>query len=147
MRIVELGCGAGDVSGPYADTHEVVGYDVTAMSAATCARRWPNMEPHLGPVEEVTPSACDVLVMTEFLEHVHDPDALVRGWMPLAEWSIIGHPLNEPDPPFEPGHVWSYTREDWRRWFEISQHQWLEELRFPMAAWDEMILGHGRRVR
>lgn len=132
LTIIELGCGAGDVSGPYSRDHKVIGYDVTAMSEVSCARRWPSMQYYRAPVETIAAYECDILVMTEFLEHVADPVDIVHGWLPLAKWSIIGHPLYEPDPPFEPGHIWSYTRDDWRHWFQIGGHQWLEEFRFPI---------------
>lgn len=144
--IVELGCGAGDITGPWSRYNHVVGYDVTPEAQRSCAERWPDMEFHLQPVEQVEPFECDILVMTEFLEHVDNPVSIVQGWLPKAKWSIIGHPLNEPDPPIEPGHVWSYTRDDWRRWFTLGGHRWHEEFRFPMGGWDEMILGHGQRV-
>lgn len=174
IQIIELGCGAGDISGPYSGERYIVsdafrrrswhtgdnisvtatidaginvfGVDVTPMAQETCARRWPDMEFHLGPVEQLEPRECDILVMTEFLEHVDNPVSIVQKWLPLAKWSIIGHPLNEPDPPIEPGHIWSYTRDDWRRWFALGGHHVWEEFRFPMGGWDEMILGHGERV-
>lgn len=177
LQFVELGCGAGDITGPYSlarpkivnelpltwraerpsdreldmlvrvdDQISVFGVDVTPMAKVACARRWPAMEFHLGPVEEVEPRECDLLVMTEFLEHVADPEAIVRAWLPKAKWAIIGHPLDEPDPPIEPGHIWSYTRDDWRRWFKLGGHQIWEEFRFPMSGWDAAILGHSSRV-
>ena len=174
ITIVELGCGAGDISGPYSGARfihrndyrrkhdysygmeisttekidtgiHVIGYDITPMAQSECARRWPDMEFRLQDVAEVEPFECDILVMTEFLEHVSNPVKIVKEWMPRAKWAIIGHPLDEPDPPIEPGHIWSYTREDWRRWFEIGGHVYFEEFRFPMAGWDAMILGHSAR--
>jgi hypothetical protein len=160
LTIVELGCGAGDVTGPYSrpiEVHisdqdfpepsgiDVHGYDIVPVAGEKIARRYPNMTFHLGPVEDVTPYPCDILVMTEFLEHVTDPLAIVKAWGPLAKWMVVGHPLDEPDPPYEPGHNWSYTREDWRNWFHVAGHHWWEELRFPMAAWDAMVIGHGCR--
>ena len=144
-RIVELGCGAGDISGPHSLTSEVIGVDVTQAAAIACGERWPEMTFLLSPVEELNPVACDLLILTEFLEHVDNPVAIVQSWLPLARWAVIGHPLDEPDPPIEPGHIWSYTREDWRRWFALGHHEWLEEFRFPMGGWDAMILGHSKR--
>lgn len=143
--IVELGCGAGDVSGPFASKNTVHGYDITAAAKVACNERFPQMIFTLAAVEHIDPIECDILVMTEFLEHVDNPVAIIQKWMPLAGWSIIGHPLDEPDPPFEPGHIWSYTREDFQRWFPLGGHRMHEEFRFPMGPWDAMILGHGQR--
>lgn len=149
---MELGCGAGDISGSYARAsadgpeRRVVGYDVTEAAEVACAYRYPAMEFHRQPVEEVEPLDCDILVMTEFLEHVADPETIVRGWLPKARWAVIGHPLDEPDPPIEDGHIWSYTREDWRAWFKMGGHHRHEEYRFPMGPYDAMILGRSSRV-
>jgi len=159
VRIVELGCGAGDVSGPYSDGEtyvtprglintsriEVIGVDVVPIAAEKIAKRYPNMKTIISPVEELEPIDCDLLVMTEFLEHVHDPITLTRRWMPHADWALIGHPLNEPDPPYEPGHVWSYTKTDWANWFHDNNFQIWERVIFPMGYWDEMVMGHGSR--
>jgi hypothetical protein len=146
LRFVELGCGAGDITGPYASAEiEVHGWDVVPAAEEACARRWPAMAFNLQPVEEAQPMDCDILVMTEFLEHVVDPERIVRDWLPRAKWAVIGHPLNEPDPPFEPGHIWSYTLSDWEHWFELGNHHYWERFRFPMAGWEEMVMGHSQR--
>ena len=157
IKIVELGCGAGDISGPYSSAvvlrdgwvtypAEVHGYDVVPAAKEACARRWPNMQFHLGPVEDQPPQECDLLIMCEFLEHVDDPVKIVQDWLPLAKWAIIGHPLNEPDPPYEPGHIWSYRLEDWHRWFTIGGHHIWERFLFPMGYWDNMVMGHSCRL-
>ena len=144
LKVVELGCGAGDISGPLNKDHNVIGFDVTAAAEEACRERWPRMAFRRQPVEDVAPFESDILVMTEFLEHVIDPVSIVKSWLPLARWAVIGHPLHEPDPPIEPGHIWSYTRTDWRHWFELGDHQWWEEFRFPLGVYDEMILGHSK---
>jgi 2-polyprenyl-3-methyl-5-hydroxy-6-metoxy-1,4-benzoquinol methylase len=123
LRIVELGCGSGDVTGPYSapdriystprgEIHtqgiEVIGVDVVPQAVISVGQRYPNMTVLLSPVESLQPVDCDLLVMTEFLEHVADPVKITRDWMPHARWALIGHPLNEPDPPYEMGHAWSY---------------------------------------
>jgi hypothetical protein len=167
LTFVELGCGAGDITGPYSKARAKVltldeatgetqiqldrgitvhGYDVVPMAQETCARRWPAMEFHLGRVEDAEPIECDLLVMCEFLEHVDDPITIVNRWLPLAKWAIIGHPLNEPSPPYETGHIWSYTRTDWESWFEMGGHHIWERFEFPMGYYDAMILGHSCRM-
>lgn len=153
LKLVELGCGAGDITGPYAMPEawgkhrvEVHGYDVVPMAQETCARRWPFMEFHLGPVEEAEPQDCDLLVLCEFLEHVDDPQAIIKKWLPKAKWVIIGHPLYEPNPPYETGHIWSYTLEDWWAWFTDNDYTIIEQFRFPMAPYTDMVLGYGVRT-
>ena len=157
LRIVELGCGAGDVSGPYAadnlfvssrgvlDTAgiEVIGIDVVPVAQEKCAKRWPDMKFILSPVEDLEPIDCDILVMTEFLEHLADPVSVARAWMPHAKWAVIGHPLNEPDPPYEHGHAWSYTMDDFHGWFALGAMPIWEVFRFPMGYYAEMAMGHG----
>lgn len=160
LTIVELGCGAGDISGPYSmseryntprgeiDTMgiEVHGYDIVPIAGVKIAERYPDMKFHLGPVEEVQPYDCDLLIMCEFLEHLADPQAVTSAWMPHAQWAIIGHPLNEPPPNgFEHGHCWSYTEADWDNWFYDNGHQIWEKILFPMGHWERMIIGHGSR--
>lgn len=160
LRIVELGCGAGDVTGPYSDPEEelittrgaislrgieVVGVDVVPIAAQKIGERYPYMTVLISPVEELEPIDCDLLVMTEFLEHVHDPVALTAKWMPHAKWALIGHPLNEPNPPYETGHIWSYTKDDWAAWFHANNFHIWERILFPMGHWDDMVMGHGSR--
>jgi hypothetical protein len=83
--------------------------------------------------------------MTEFLEHLYDPWSVVRQWMPHANFAIIGHPLNEPTPPFERGHIWTYELADWYAWFGEFGWSVEEVYRFPMGPYPEMVLGWGRR--
>ena len=169
LTFIELGCGAGDITGPYASESwaeattfgdmlanqrtqlrvpeiEVHGYDVVPIAQEVCATRWPLMQFHLGRVEDAIPIECDLLVMCEFLEHVDDPISIVKEWLPLAKWAIIGHPLNEPSPPYETGHIWSYTREDWYAWFEMGGHHVWERFEFPMGYYDPMVMGHSCRI-
>jgi SAM-dependent methyltransferase len=157
LRIVELGCGAGDVSGPFSkhgslyttrgeiplDGIEVVGIDVVPVAKEKCNARWPDMEFILADVQDVEPIDTDILVMTEFLEHLADPLAVARAWMPRTKWAVIGHPLNEPDPPYEHGHSWSYDMDDFLGWFALTPMPIWEVFRFPMGYYPEMVMGHG----
>lgn len=160
LKFVELGCGSGDITGPYSDRVgvnplwdppslpsgiEVFGYDVVPQAAISVKERFPDMHIEIGPVEDVEPFECDLLVMCEFLEHVHDPWSIVRAWMPKAHFAIIGHPLNEPNPPYETGHIWSYELPDWYAWFEETGHHVWERFLFQMGYYDTMVMGHGSR--
>lgn len=160
LRIIELGCGSGDVTGPYSFIDraysmprgtidltgiEVIGIDLVPVAGEKVMRRYPNMTFLWSPVEELKPIDCDLLVMTEFLEHVADPLAIVDAWMPHARWALIGHPLDEPDPPYEHGHAWSYSMQDWADWFHRNNFHIWERVTFPMGYYENMVMGHGSR--
>jgi hypothetical protein len=71
--------------------------------------------------------------------------SIVKAWLPQARWAIIGHPLHEPNPPFEPGHIWSYTIDDWDNWLTLGGHTQIERVIFPMAPWPDMVIGRSVR--
>jgi 2-polyprenyl-3-methyl-5-hydroxy-6-metoxy-1,4-benzoquinol methylase len=143
--IRELGCGAADISGRYAEANEVYGYDVVPMAETVALERFPAMQFRLGPIERVTPEPCDILVLCEVLEHIYDPVRLVNSWLPLAKSVIIGHPLNEPKPYVEAGHIWRYNDQDYMNWFHLGGHQLVEVTKFSMGPFPEMVIGYGKR--
>jgi SAM-dependent methyltransferase len=143
--IVEPGCSAGDISGPFAEQHEVWGCDIVPAAVKATEMRYPAMVVVGGMAEDMEPIPCDVLVLCEFLEHIHDPVAFVKRWMPLAKYTIISHPLVRDgvwDP--EPGHIWAYYEQDFWDWWPMGGHR--------MTAWSiandaySTILGMGERT-
>jgi hypothetical protein len=144
-RIVEPGCSSGDISGFFSGEHDVVGFDVVPAAVAATRSRWPRMKVFEAKVEVIAPMPCDVLVLCEFLEHVTDPLGLARGWLPLAEYAVIGHPLHDPGD-WEPGHLWSYTVDDFKAWFTMGGHELLDYQLFQMGGCS-MVIGLGRRVQ
>jgi hypothetical protein len=143
-RIVELGCSAGDIVGPFAAEHDVWGVDVVPAAVELTRERYPAMKVDQAVVETIEPQPCDILVLCEFLEHIDDPDALVRAWLPLAKYAVIGHPLNDPGG-IEPGHIWSYTLDDYRRWHTIGAHGMIETHLFS-GPFPEMVMGVSGRL-
>lgn len=145
MMIVELGAGSADISGPFSNTAYVLATDITEEAERIAQERFPNINFLRIDVEEMEPLACDVLILTELLEHLYDPIGLVERWGPLARSMVIGHPLNEPNPPYEEGHMWSYTKEDFLNWFSLAGHTIREAGGFNMGPYDEMAIGYGVR--
>lgn len=143
--IIELGCSAGDISGHFSAEHTVTGVDVVPGAVALARSRYPAMTVIEASVEDLAPQACDLLILTEFLEHVDDPERIVRDWLPLARYVIIGHPIGDPGG-IEPGHVWSYSTIDFGRWFEIGGHTHLRVEAFSLGPWPDMLMGSGRRL-
>jgi SAM-dependent methyltransferase len=83
VRILDIGCGNGSwVALPLARC----GYDVTGIdlhqpsidTARSLARGLPNAHFAVGTVEELKEAGFDVIILSEVLEHVHEPEALLR---------------------------------------------------------------------
>lgn len=142
--IVELGCSAGDISGPFSFSHDVLGVDLVPAAVALSRQRYPGMTVVEGTAESIEPHPCDIIVLCEFLEHIEDPAGLVQRWLPMAKYSIIGHPLNDPGY-IEPGHVWSYTLDDYKGWFPMGGHVLIETHLFT-GPFPEMVMGVSQRA-
>jgi SAM-dependent methyltransferase len=78
-RVLDLGCRYGALTRMYAEGNDVVGVDVDREALAEAAKlgietRWADVDEPL-PFED---ESFDVVVAGELLEHVRDPDRLVR---------------------------------------------------------------------
>lgn len=142
--IWEPGCGAGDVSGPYAVLHTVIGVEMVPDAARLARERYPNMTVLESRAEDIRADPFDLLVMTEFLEHLDDPISFMDRWMPMTKHVVIGHPLNDPGG-FEDGHAWSYDLGDFKDWFEKYGFTLMEYETFSMGSFPEMVMGWGYR--
>lgn len=135
--IVELGCGVMDISGPLSTVHEVIGVDCNPSAIAEAQKLYPEAVGSVSAIEDVEPIPCDVVVMCEVLEHLYDPTALVKKWLPSAKACVISHPLDEPlDSGLSAGdHCWSYTEDDLRNWFVLGGHNLCEGEKFQMGSY------------
>jgi 2-polyprenyl-3-methyl-5-hydroxy-6-metoxy-1,4-benzoquinol methylase len=143
-RIVELGCGVCDISGPFSEKHSVIGVECNQEAIILASKCWPLLSMNTMSLQ---PEVCDVLVLCEFLEHIADPLELVRSWLPLAKQVIISHPLNgDIKRDLSAGeHQWSFGSVDFRNWFVIGGHSLEAEEVFPMGEY-QIILGRGRNL-
>jgi len=143
-RIIEPGCSTGDIVGFFQDRIEAVGIDVTPGAARAAIERWPKMKVIEARVENVEPMPCDILVMTEFLEHIIEPKTFIRKWAPLARYIVVGHPLVGDGFDPEEGHPWAYYDVDFANWFPEGGHEMVEAWTFPMGY--HMVIGWGKRL-
>lgn len=144
--IVELGCGALDISGPLSPFHEVIGVDCNKHNVVKALERYPQAVVMWGPLEDVEPFACDILVLCEILEHLTDPIAVAGKWLKKAKAAVISHPLNEPlDSPLSGGdHSWSFTEGDFAEWFGRAGMKLRDSESFQMGQYT---IGVGRGSR
>jgi Methyltransferase domain len=136
--IVELGCGVMDISGPFSRAaHEVIGVDCNPAAIIEAKKLYPEVVGSLSAIEDVEPFECDVVVLCEVLEHLYDPESLVRKWLPNAKACVISHPLDEPlDSGLSAGdHCWSYSEGDLRNWFAVGGHNQREGEKFQMGSY------------
>lgn len=144
LRIIELGCGTADITGPFSDKHCVHGYDCNLEAMAVARQRFPNMNCYAGDMS--APIECDILIMCEFLEHLPEPGAMVSTWLPFAQQVIISHPIDGDlrDDASAGEHQWSLSAEDFKHWFELGGHEIVEQEQFQMACY-QIALGRGRK--
>lgn len=147
VSIMELGCGTGDISGPFSNNGcSVRGIDVATQQVHEARRRFPAGNWIMGPAEYFASGPWDVLVMCEFLEHVEEPQKLAKKWMAWTNYALISHPLNEAkDSRLSGGdHVWSYDEDDFAKWFSENGFDLLNKKTFQMGAY-EIVLGWGKK--
>jgi SAM-dependent methyltransferase len=148
LAILELGCGTGDISGPFSGEHRVVGIDCALQQIQKARERFPGGDWLLGPAEYYQSGTWDVIVLCEFLEHVLEPEKMVRNWLPHGEFAIISHPIDEPQGSELSGgdHCWSYSEEDFKNWFELGGHKLVSYIVFQMGAY-RIALGWSRKKK
>jgi hypothetical protein len=135
--IMELGCGTMDISGPLSINHEVMGIECNTGCIAKARELYPQAVVREGVIEEVEPFRCDVVVLCEILEHLHDPKGLVIKWLPLARAAVISHPLDEAlDSQLSGGdHCWSFSEDDLRDWYEMAGYNMRDGEIFQMGSY------------
>jgi len=135
--IVELGCGAMDISGPFSGTHEVIGMDCNQGCVLQAMKDYPNAVVSWTPLEGIVPFPCDVLVLCEVLEHLTDPIELVKKWLPHARACVISHPIEgDLQNDLSGGdHCWSYSQADLHQWFVHGGHLLMDDEIFPMGSY------------
>ena len=146
ISIIEPGCGRADISGPFSAECDVTGYEVSAPAAEGAKQDWPNITIDDRDAQTAKPEKCDILVITEFLEHIEDPTRFVERWMPLAKYCVLSSPVAGDRGKFkESGHLWSFDRDDIDGFFRKGQHEIVHGVEFRMAVY-QMFLGLGRRI-
>lgn len=153
-RIIELGCGLAEISGYYQKSHNVNGYDASPHSIKAAQKKYPDADFMWADCQKLKAERCGVLVMCEFLEHVHDPLDICGRWLPLAEFCVMSSPF-EGD--FKKGtgefsdisggeHIWSFDDLDFLRFLSVGGHELIGEDTFQMGSYKIRIqLSHRKK--
>jgi len=85
LRVLDVGCGNGYLAGVFADQGcSVVGIDLSETGIAQARAAYPKVRFEILPADDMLlkhlgEPAFDVVVSTEVVEHLYDPQAFVRG--------------------------------------------------------------------
>lgn len=124
--VVELACGTADICGQLADEHSVYGYDCHPNSITIARERWPKGSFEVAEIRTDSPKVAggNLLIMCEILEHLNNPEEIVKEWLPKFGSCIISHPIDgDLDVDLSGGtHCWSYSLEDYQNWFKLGGH-------------------------
>lgn len=146
-NVTELCCGTGEITGMFSNGFlEVRGVDISPLATRMGEILHPSMHFTKADVETLTPWSGNILVLCESLEHLKDPEKLIRQWLPQFDAVIIGHPLNEPeDSDLSNGeHQFSFDRQDFENWFPMGGHSFVQCEEFDMEHL-RMVIGYGVR--
>ncbi len=135
--LVELGCGCCDISGFFSWGHHVHGWEINPACGHYVAKQWPWVQMHFEDLNEAEPMDCDILVLCETLEHLPDPLALVRRWMPRAQMCLVSSPLEGDIGGDLSGgeHNWSFGEADFEDFFSAGGHRIVRNEVFPMGQY------------
>lgn len=166
-RVLDYGSGNGvltDWLAAHRFGHEVIGLDIstTGVAAAQEAFQRPNLrfevlDPavgtgHLGTV--------DAIVSSHVLEHVPDPEAVLRAMRPQADWFVLEVPLEDclmqsviasmrsrprTDNPL--GHLHFWTRESFLGLLQRCGYAVVREHQYASAPYCPFIGGGARAMR
>jgi len=146
-KIVELGCGTADISGFFSWAHYVLGLEASPTAAIAAAKRYPWMNVEVVDVQEAVPLPCDIVILTEILEHVADPMLLAEKWLTVSAYSVLSCPIDGdlPKDVSAGEHCWSISETDWSEFFERGQHEVIRKEILSLPDYT-IAIGVGRRV-
>jgi len=135
--VVELGCNTADVSGPISMGHICHAWEISPQCVEYVARNFPWVKLHIEDIETATPMACDLLILCEILEHLTDPNELVKRWLPQTRYALISSPLRgDLETDLSGGeHVFSFEEEDFQNFVRIGGHEVVEQKAFAMGSY------------
>jgi len=146
-KIVEVGCGMADISGWFSQGHHVMGIESAPRVALECQKRWPWMTVVVADVQKAEPIDCDLVILCEILEHLHDPKGIAERWLKKARYCLITSPLEEDSAKnLSSGeHSWSFTMGDLHEFFVLGEHT-MEYKELVEAGQLTIFLGIGKRM-
>lgn len=145
--VVELGANSCDISGQISMGHHVKAWEVSPKCTEYIARTYPWVELHIEDVETATPVQADLLILCEILEHLTDPNELVKNWLPKARYALISSPLQGDRQGDLSGgeHVWTFDDSDFQEFALVGGHEVIEQFAFQMGQYTIKMMATKRK--
>jgi len=96
-RVLEIGCATGDLIArfPVASGGSLIGVDLSMKNTEAAAARYPMIEFHAGDFRGMDIAKCDIVVLSDILEHVTDDAEFLKEASRLADAILINLPLED----------------------------------------------------
>jgi 2-polyprenyl-3-methyl-5-hydroxy-6-metoxy-1,4-benzoquinol methylase len=127
-RVVDLGCGIGEIAGSVAKKASVVGIDVNE-GGLKYARETYGIETRAGDIQTCEVVSGDILSCFDVLEHVQDPMQAISRWLPNFKMCVISNPIDEPEK-FNSEHLWILGISDFEAWFTQNGYRIVDRTEF-----------------
>lgn len=137
QKIVELGANGGDITGFFSWGHDVTQFEISHHCLSYIAKTYPWVKVRCEDFTAIKPIDCDILVLSEVLEHLADPLKVVKDWLPRAKYALISSPL-EGDLKSDGSageHVHSFSASDFNDFVEAGLHTVVKEVTFQMGIY------------
>ena len=150
-RIIEIGCGAGDLTHLIGCLYRrkgklVIGTDLSAVAVLLARRRYPHdFWEQLDILNDSLANyVFDLAVCSNTLEHFRDPHAAIERMFELAPTQLLVVPLNQPctdgyEHEGGAGHVFTFTRATFKRYHLV------ESCLFTTKGWQHSSKGEKPR--
>jgi len=135
--VVELGANSCDISGQISMGHRVHAWEISPQCVEFITRNYPWVQIHAEDIETAKPINSDLLILCEILEHLTDPNELVKKWLPEARYAVISSPLKGDLTGDLSGgeHVFSFEDEDFQNFVKLGGHEVLQQGDFQMGQY------------
>ena len=135
-RILDLGCGSGYKLVTYFGDFETIGFEIEP-TLSWLKEKYPNKRWELSDFAKPFEEPVDLVICSDVIEHVLDPDKLLR-WISLVDCKVIvfstpdrtilvkNHRGREKGPPRNKFHIREWNYKEFERyigkWFTIIEH-------------------------
>lgn len=124
QSVIDLSCGDGAIA------QSLVG-SVPRIVLGDITSGWEVTGPIMETIKTIPDASFDLFICSETLEHVEDPDALVREIRRVAHFAFFSTPENETDAHNNPEHYWAWDKDELSHMLNDAGFSWAQWWTLP----------------